>query len=154
MNWALSICQWLSVAHTWCSQWWYCEFFCVISTSLTCFITWTCFCCCWLEFESKNIFMTLVLSLTGVNIVRWPAYWTLTWENYQILIDWKPFYILISNLIDIEWHHNDVIFHLNFMKFKGIHNPQYLPNDFFFALSTFLDDLKPSHLNLSIQICL
>ena len=35
---------------------------------------------------------------------------------------------------------------------KGIHNPQYLPNDFF-ALSTFLDDLKPSHLNLSIQIC-
>ena len=35
---------------------------------------------------------------------------------------------------------------------KGIYNPQYLPNDFF-ALSTFLDDLKPSHLNLSIQIC-
>ena len=35
---------------------------------------------------------------------------------------------------------------------KGIHNPQYLPNDFF-ALSTFLDDLKPFHLNLSIQIC-
>ena len=36
--------------------------------------------------------------------------------------------------------------------FKGIYNLQYLPNDFF-ALSTFLDDLKPSHLNLSIQIC-
>ena len=35
---------------------------------------------------------------------------------------------------------------------KGIYNPQYLPNDFF-ALSTFLDDLKPSHLNLSFQIC-
>ena len=35
---------------------------------------------------------------------------------------------------------------------KGIYNPQYLPNDFF-ALSTFLENLKPSHLNLSIQIC-
>ena len=39
-----------------------------------------------------------------------------------------------------------------FIFVKGIHNPQYLPSDFF-ALSTFLDDLKPSHLNLSIQIC-
>ena len=35
--------------------------------------------------------------------------------------------------------------------FKWIYNPQYLPNDLF-ALSTFLDDLKPSHLNLSISI--
>ena len=35
---------------------------------------------------------------------------------------------------------------------KGIYNPQYLPTDFF-ALSTFLDKLKPSHINLSIQIC-
>ena len=40
-----------------------------------------------------------------------------------------------------------------FLTIKGINNPQYLPNDFF-ALSTFLDDLKPSHHNLSIQICL
>ena len=35
---------------------------------------------------------------------------------------------------------------------KGIYNPKYLPNDFF-ALTAFLDDLKSSHLNLSIQIC-
>ena len=42
--------------------------------------------------------------------------------------------------------------HMDVNQIKGIYNPQYLPNDFF-ALSTFLDDLKPSHLNLSIQIC-
>ena len=53
--------------------------------------------------------------------------------------------LFITRRVTIIRNYNDI-------KFKGIYNPQYLPNDFF-ALSTFLDDLKPSHLNLSIQIC-
>ena len=64
----------------------------------------------------------------------------------------KKFLILKNHRKLQLGHDKNNPLNLPWTSIKGIHNTQYLPNDFF-ALSTFLDDLKPSHLNLSIQIC-
>ena len=73
---------------------------------------------------------------------------------------WMLILIMTSPPIRILWNLNTnrtreyLSNKLNFIliELKGICNPRYLPNDFF-ALSAFLDDLKPSYFNLSIQKC-
>ena len=74
----------------------------------------------------------------------------------EFFLDYVTYVLIYSWIIEMIFNEketrNSMIFLSSTLLFKGIHNPQYLPNDFF-ALSTFLDDLKPSHLNLSIQIC-